>query len=412
VVGLGHAGLATAAGFLQLGARVLGVEVSAARRAALRAGTGLIESDLQPVLAEALADGRLQLLAPESNGEPVDFVCLCVQTPVLRDGDADLRFLKTAFAETVQKYRAARGGALELVVRSTVPPGVCGSLAGSAAAQSRRVTVVHWPEFMREGHSLADFFDPSLCLVGLTSTRRPRRLFAALATAKLTPVMAEARATEMLKLCCNAFHALKVSFANEAGRLAAGLGINGPALMGWLASDTRLNASAAYLRPGWPFGGACLEKDTRMLADCARKAGLRLPLVENTTRSNRDYLRFLAHKIVRSGRGPVAVLGVTTKSGLPDLRHSPAIALAGELVRLGVRPVRLFDAALSAAQLHAGVPELQREARRLDIIYADTLPEAMRGVRHAVLFHQDGRYRRAIRRAGLPVFDPMTGAFG
>ena len=162
--------------------------------------------------------------------------------------------------------------------------------------------------------------------------------------------VAEWHTAELVKYACNAFHATKVAFANEIGRLGKQMGVDARRVMQLVCSDTKLNLSSYYLKPGGPFGGSCLPKDLRALANHGRTHGLDLPVLENLLTSNERHLRSLLGAIERTGMREVAILGISFKANTDDLRESPMVEVAQTLLGRGYT-LRIYDPALNLAQL-------------------------------------------------------------
>jgi GDP-mannose 6-dehydrogenase len=206
----------------------------------------------------------------------------------------------------------------------------------------------YYPEFLREGTAVADFRDPSLAVVG-TADGKP---FAP----EMKPLFGRNAAVvnwetaEMIKYACNAFHATKVAFANEIGRVAKHNRIDSQAVMELLCRDTRLNLSSYYLRPGNPFGGSCLPKDVRALGQLARQQGVSLPLIENLLISNHQHLQHLLNLIANSGQEEVVILGLSFKPNTDDLRESAMVEVAQNVLGHGYR-LRIYDPQLNVARL-------------------------------------------------------------
>jgi GDP-mannose 6-dehydrogenase len=155
---------------------------------------------------------------------------------------------------------------------------------------------------------------------------------------------------EMVKYACNAFHATKIAFANEMGRLGKHLGVDAQAVMQLLCRDLRLNISPYYLRPGNPFGGSCLPKDVRAMTHLGRRQGVSLPVLENLLASNEQHLRALLQRIHDSGEREVIILGLSFKANTDDLRESAMVDVAQHLLGHGYT-VRIFDPQLNLASL-------------------------------------------------------------
>jgi GDP-mannose 6-dehydrogenase len=230
-------------------------------------------------------------------------------------------------------------------------PGSTRSLVESCLTERQgagKLEVIYYPEFLRESTAVADFDKPSLAVVG-THDGTPH-------AAELSPLFGEGvpvvnwETAEMVKYACNAFHAAKVTFANEVGRLGKQMGVDARVVMELLCSDTRLNLSSYYMKPGNPFGGSCLPKDVRALADYARQQGLELPLLENLLPSNQQHLQSLLQLVAERGQREVIILGLSFKANTDDLRESAMVEVAQNLLGHGYA-VRIYDPQLNLARV-------------------------------------------------------------
>jgi GDP-mannose 6-dehydrogenase len=243
-----------------------------------------------------------------------------------------------------------------VVMRSTVPPGTADELitpllaARSARQVGTDLAVCSNPEFLREGSAISDFRKPPLTLIGTTSGSG-RSILQQLYGPLDAPIIAtEPRVAESVKYLCNAFHALKVAFANEAGVLLQRLGVDSREVMRIFCEDRILNLSPAYLRPAFAFGGSCLPKDLRALLAMARAGELDLPVLAGVQPSNDRHIDRAFELIARGGRRRVAQFGLAFKPGTDDLRESPLVVLAERLIGRGF-PLTIYDRHVAAARL-------------------------------------------------------------
>lgn len=389
VFGLGYVGAVTAAGLAASGHRVTGVDVVPAKVAAVNAGVPPVaEAGLGERLAEARRAGRLTATCyAEEALARSDVSLVCVGTPPAPDGAPDLRFVRKVFAEIAGHVRTT-GRAHTLCLRSTVQPGTTARLVEEFAADlvaQRRLEVLFLPEFLREGTALADFADPSVEVVGTADGSPPAGRLGRVISPRARIV--DWATAELVKYACNAFHAAKVAFANEVGRIAAASGVDGRRVMDLLCADTRLNVSPAYLRPGGPFGGSCLPKDLRALLHHARRRGVEAALLESLLPSNAAQLEGILARIVRSGHEEVVLLGLSFKPGTDDLRDSPMVEVAQALVARGYR-VRIFDPLVQPATCQ-GANRMAIEARlpQWESLLRPDLPAAL-GARGLVVISQ------------------------
>jgi GDP-mannose 6-dehydrogenase len=243
-----------------------------------------------------------------------------------------------------------------IVVRSTVLPGTTQSVilpaieAASGMTAGRDFHLCFNPEFLREGTAVADFFNPPFTVIGADNSAQalPVRELYGFLEAPMYEVGISA--AEMIKYSCNAFHALKIAFANEIGTVCNALGVDAKTVADIFKSDNRLNISPAYLTPGFAFGGSCLPKDLRALTYQVRELDLRLPLLESILPSNTEHIDRAAQAILSLGKRKVAVLGLSFKPGTDDLRESPLVHLVKKLISEGC-DVQIWDESVTLGQL-------------------------------------------------------------
>ncbi|MCA1798545.1 MAG: nucleotide sugar dehydrogenase, partial [Xanthomonadaceae bacterium] len=239
-----------------------------------------------------------------------------------------------------------------VVVRSTVLPGTTEQLLAPAlrAAGGNGISVAVNPEFMREGTALKDFAEPPLTLVGCSdpvTTRVLRRLYAKVDAAF---VQTDIRTAEMAKYVSNAYHAVKVCFANEVGNVCHALGADAQEVMRVFRMDHKLNVSEAYLKPGFAFGGSCLPKDVRALLYAARTSDVSVPVLGSVLASNERQVQQGIDRVLAAGRRKVGVVGLAFKPDTDDLRESPMVTLVEALIGKGC-DIRILDPNVSVARL-------------------------------------------------------------
>jgi GDP-mannose 6-dehydrogenase len=236
----------------------------------------------------------------------------------------------------------ARPRPLIVAIRSTVFPGTCEQVVTPELEGCAGVTVVSNPEILREGTAVKDFVEPGLLVVGGADGDSVRRIAGLYESLPIEPCLVSLRTAEMIKYACNAFHAVKIAFANEVGALSAALQIDAQEVMSTLCSDGKLNASAAYLKPGFAFGGSCLPKDLRALVYRGRQLDMRLPLLESALPSNGEQLKRGIDAVLERKESRIGVLGLAFKEDTDDLRESPVVSLLEHLIGKG-RDVRVYD---------------------------------------------------------------------
>jgi GDP-mannose 6-dehydrogenase len=355
VVGLGYVGAVTAACLARLGHMVYGFERDPLKVAKLEAGISpFYEPDLDTFLKEARDANRLAIHQGfDRVMADLDMMLICVGTPTRPDGAHDSTQLERVCEDLSSTLRAeSRRKPLTIAIRSTVTPGTTADLRSRFFIGLEEVVgFVYIPEFLREGTAIKDFFEPALLVVGADEPSLGQLALGMYHSIEAPKRVLPIRAAEMVKGVCNAFHALKAAFANETGSLAAACGIDAEELMAVICEDTRLNISAAYLKPGFAFGGSCLPKDVRALNHLARETGLRLPLYGAILPSNERHLERAAERVIAAGLKRAGFLGLSFKAQTDDMRESPALQLAAQLKRASV-DVRAFDSDIRPAMLH------------------------------------------------------------
>jgi len=303
------------------------------------------EPGLEALLSETVANGRLSASTSAADGlRDADIALICVGTPSEKNGNLGLDQIRRIVAE-IHSLLPGRTKGLIVAIRSTVFPGTCEEVVLPALDfEGQDVTVVSNPEFLREGVAVKDFFEPSLIVVGGENPAAVRKVAGLYSSLPATPCLVSLRTAEMIKYACNAFHAVKIAFANEIGSLSERLGVDGAEVMNTLCEDVRLNISRAYLSPGFAFGGSCLPKDLRALVYRASRLDVELPLLESTLPSNDRHLDRAIDAVLNTPGERIAVFGLAFKENTDDLRESPVVRLLEQLIGKG-RDVRVFDPA-------------------------------------------------------------------
>jgi len=357
VFGLGYVGSVSAASFAADGHDVVGVDVNPDKVAAVTSGRSPIVEPGLDTLLESGVDAR-RLRATTSTAEAVaesDLSLICVGTPSRKNGSLDLKYL-IRVCEQIGDALKQKATYHVVVVRSTVLPGTThGHVIPTLEAHSGKkygegFGVAVNPEFLREGTALKDFQHPPLTLVGHNhaSDAAPTK---ALYDGIEAPLYSTSiRVAEMMKYTSNAWHAVKVVFANEIGNLCKRVGIDSHEVMDIFCRDEKLNISPYYLKPGFAFGGSCLPKDVRALQYRAREVDLEMPLINALLGSNQLQIRHALDQIVETGKKRIGILGFSFKAGTDDLRESPMVILGEALLGKGYE-LCIYDRNVSMARL-------------------------------------------------------------
>jgi GDP-mannose 6-dehydrogenase len=422
VIGLGYVGTVTAACLAAQGHDVWGVDVDAAKVNEIGAGhSPLAEPGLDELVTQTVRDGTLHATTSCAEAlEAADISLVCVGTPSAARGDTDLFFIRRAVGDIASALRVvapATSRRHSVVIRSTVPPGtvedvVIPALAAGVAGAEIAVGTGMCPEFLREGSGIADFYGSPFLVVG-TADRNVAEAVTTLFGFVGQPVrVVDIRTAEALKYACNAFHATKVSFANETSRLFRLLGVDSRQVMSLFCEDKILNISPAYLRPGFAFGGSCLPKDLRSLLYLARVNGVDLPLLAGAMATNELVISEVVDRVVACDASAVALLGLSFKTHTDDLRESPKVELAERLLGKGF-DVRIYDPVVHPARL-VGANRRYIESRlpHLERLLTHQPGEALQGADVAILSSNDRALLDALRLTPPRRLIDLTGQLG
>lgn len=427
IVGLGYVGAVSTACLASLGHRVVGVDIDAEKVRDISSGLSPIhEKDLGKLLSQGVDDGLISAtddLAFAVRDTDVTFVS--VGTPTAPDGGCDYRFIEAA-ARSMAAGLAQKSDFHVFVMRCSIPPGttmkvmtpILEQMSGKALGID--FGVAFNPEFLREGVAVEDFYAPPKTVIGATCDRTANILRQIVAPVDEAPIITSIETAEMVKYVDNVWHATKVCFANEVGRLAKSQGVDGHDVMDIFCQDQKLNLSPYYLKPGFAYGGSCLPKEVRAVAHIAKAAGVSLPMIETLGASNQAQIETATQMLRDTGAKRVGVLGLAFKPGTDDLRESPILEVIAALRAEGVEVIA-HDPAITAdtnigAQLgyvkhaSAGLTDL---AEALPGMLANTVDEVIANADAIIVTQANSEYANALRATletgSTPVIDVVRG---
>lgn len=421
VVGLGYVGTVTAACLASRGHEVWGVDVDAAKVDDIRSGRSPVaEPGLEALVAQGVTDGSLR--ATTSCTEALDQAevsLVCVGTPSAARGSTDLFYVQRAvhdIAAALSAVTPPASGRHSIVIRSTVPPGTVEEVVRPIAAglQGSEISIGTGmcPEFLREGSGIADFFASPFLVVGTSDAHVAEQLTDLFGFLDQPLRVVDIRTAEALKYACNAFHAIKVSFANELSRLFRPQGVDSREVMSLFCDDHALNISPAYLRPGFAFGGSCLPKDLRSLLHQARMNGADVPLLAGTLASNELVISDVVDRVVASDVRSVALLGLSFKANTDDLRESPNVEVAERLIGKGF-DVRIYDPIVHPERLvGANRRHVTSKLPHLGRLLAHEPSAALRGADLAIVASTDDAVVAALTLNPPRYLIDLTGRLG
>jgi GDP-mannose 6-dehydrogenase len=357
VFGMGYVGAVSAACLARDGHDVVGVDVDPLKLELLRGGRSpIVEEGIQELTAKVVAAGKISVTDNvEDAVARSDLSFVCVGTPSSPNGSQD--------TAAVRRVMASIGGALArkmqfhtVVMRSTLQPGTMEEMVRpileehSGKVVDRDFGLCFQPEFLREGTSIKDYDQPPFTVVGTRSQQAAETVRALFGHLPCEFIVTSIGVAEMLKYSCNAFHALKVTFANEIGRLSQSVRVDAREVMDLVCRDKRLNISPAYLKPGFAFGGSCLPKDLRALTYVGKQRDVTTPMLGAILGSNRAHIDHAIEKLMAPGVRRIGMVGLSFKAGTDDLRESPLVTVAERLIGKGYE-LRIYDPDVNLSRL-------------------------------------------------------------
>jgi GDP-mannose 6-dehydrogenase len=414
VVGLGYVGAVSTACLSSLGHRVVGVDIDKLKIAQIGAGKSPIhEKDLEKLLTEGV-DGGLISATDDLVSAVIDtdVTFVSVGTPTSADGGCDYSYIEAA-AEAIGKGIAQKAEFHVVVMRCSIPPGttlgmmtpIIEKVSGKKVGEE--FGVCFNPEFLREGVAVEDFYEPPKTVIGVTDERTGNVMRKIYSVVDDNVIMTSIETAEMVKYVDNVWHATKVTFANEVGRLCKPLGVDSHEVMDVFVQDTKLNLSPYYLKPGFAFGGSCLPKEVRAVAHIAKEIGVDLPLVQSLGASNRAHIDAAIDMVKASGAKRVGILGIAFKPGTDDLRESPILEVIAALNADGIEVVA-HDTAITCdtplegqlSYVRHGSPGLQALAADLPNMLRDEVSDVIAESDLLIVTHRNAAYQSAMKNVG------------
>lgn len=357
IFGMGYVGAVCAACWSKQGHDVVGVDINQTKVDLINEGCSpIIEQGLPELIAEGVGSGWLRATTDANSALANSVISLiCVGTPSQLNGNLDLRFLRNV-CEQIGTALKTKQSFHVVVIRSTVLPGTVREVLiptleqYSGKTAGRDFGVALNPEFLREGSALHDFYHPPKTVIGATDERSSELVATLYQKIDAPLIQLSLESAEMVKYADNAWHAVKIVFANEIGNLCKASGIDSHIIMDAFCLDTKLNLSPNYLKPGFAFGGSCLPKDVRALCYRAKTLDLNIPLLESLLPSNQKQIEQALALVQLQERKKVGLLGLSFKPDTDDLRESPMVELTERLLGKGY-DIKIYDQNVSLAKI-------------------------------------------------------------
>ncbi|MEH2249518.1 UDP-glucose dehydrogenase family protein [Nostoc sp.] len=402
IFGLGYVGVVTAACLARDGHQVIGVDVNPEKVDLIGKGESpIVEPGLSPLLIDGVAS---QLIRATTDAEAAvlasDVSLISVGTPPIERGEPDLTYVWNV-CKQIGKAAIHKTESHVVVLRSTVPPGTlekCQNLLDSLIGDNS-IHLAFNPEFLREGSAIKDYEQPPYTIIGTESPVAEAAVRQMYATVDAPFTVVKPSVAEMVKYVANCWHATKVGFANEIGRVAKAFGVDGREVMNIIVQDTKLNISPVYMRPGFAYGGSCLPKDLSALLYYARNMDVAVPLLNALPTTNSLQVDLAAQHVLRLGARKIAILGLAFKPGTDDLRESPAVLLVKRLIGEGCQ-IKIYDQAVYEARLMGtNLTYIQNNLPHFEDLLVAEPQQALESAELVIVTHASPEFRQILREA-------------
>jgi len=357
ILGLGYVGAVSLGCLVRDGHEIVGADIDETKLRLIQEGkTPIIEEGMEELMTSVASSGRVSVTTNAAEAVlKTDISFICVGTPSASNGGQDLTAIKRLCEQMAEAIKEKTNYHV-FIIRSTVSPGTVENIIRpilekfSGKSMGDDFGLGFQPEFLREGSSIRDYDNPPYTVIGADSERSIDVVKEVFQHLPCQFISCSIKTAEMLKYCCNVFHALKATFSNEIGRISQALGVDSQEVMRLVCEDKNLNISPAYMRPGFAFGGSCLPKDMRALMKLAKDNDVSVPMLENILPSNKNHIEHAETLIKKTGKKSIGLIGLSFKTGTDDLRESPLVDLVEYLIGKGYN-LKIYDPEVNVARL-------------------------------------------------------------
>lgn len=408
IFGLGYVGAVSGACLAKMGHSVIGVDKFQLKVDLINQGKStIVEKNIDDLIAEVVAEGKYQATTNALEAvEKSEIAIICVGTPSNPNGSLDSSYIEKVSREIGSALKDSDKKDYLVILRSTAVPGTVDELVipviekYSSRVHGQGFSVCYNPEFLREGSSVDDFYNPPKIVIGeknSTSGKLVEKMYSGI---KAPVIHTDIRVAEMIKYADNPFHALKVVFANEIGNLCKKYKIDSHELMRIFCLDTKLNISPYYFKPGFAFGGSCLPKDLRALNYQAKSLDLEIPLIKSILESNEYHIQLLIDRLVKFKGKTLGFLGMSFKEGTDDLRESPLVRTIESMIGKGFS-IKIYDSNVSISRLvGANRDYINNEIPHISSLMCDTIEELVSESEVIIVGIKDNSFLEKLKTTG------------
>ena len=410
IFGLGYVGCVSLGCLAKNGFPVIGVDISPIKVNQINCGLPtIIEKDIDLIIKEQHEAGMISATSDYKKAIlETDLSIITVGTPSTENGHLNLDYIFHV-AKNFGQTLSEKSGFHIIAIRSTVIPGTAEKFAAiieKNCDKKRNIdfAVLSNPEFLREGTSVRDYFNPPITLIGTEHEGAAQKLATLYAGLPAEIIITDTKVSEMMKYINNTFHALKISFANEVGNICSSLKIDSHKVMEIFCKDTVLNISKYYLKPGFAYGGSCLPKDLKGLETLAHDNYVQIPLINSIAKSNEIQIHRAVQIILNKKKRKLGFLGLSFKAGTDDLRNSPAVALIEILLGKGL-DITIYDYNVSISKLTGTNKEyIDRHIPHLSRLLVNDIRELTGRCDLIVINNMEPEYEKALSDIDKNIF--------
>ncbi len=410
IFGLGYVGCVSMGCLAQEGNHIIGVDKNFNKINLINDGKAtIIDRDIDKIIKEQRKSGRI-----EATDDPVYAIInsaisiIAVGTPSAKEGHLDLSYIFKVAQEIGIALRQKEEFHI-ISIRSTVLPGTNENVSSiiekfSDKKRNTDFAVVSNPEFLREGSSVYDFYNPPLTVLG-SDNEVALTIMSELYEFTNKPIIkVEIKVAEIIKYVNNSYHALKICFANEIGNICKAMEIDSHEVMNLFSMDKQLNISSYYFKPGFAYGGSCLPKDLKGMVTIAHDKYIKSPVLESIELSNSNQKQIVVEKIISYNKKNVGILGLSFKEGTDDLRYSPIVEVAEKLVGKGFN-LLIYDHNVSISKLTAtNLEYIENQIPHLSSLMVNTIEELIQKSEIVIISHQFNNIKKYIDRYPEKIF--------
>lgn len=415
IFGLGYVGVVTAACLARDGHQVIGVDLNPDKVALIAQGESpIIEPGLDELLQQGVQSSCIQATMDATAAVMDSEISLIsVGTPPMERGEPDLSYVISVCKDIALAVKQKNCPHV-VMLRSTVPPGTlksCQDLMAEVCGPDL-IQVAFNPEFLREGSAIRDYDCPPYTIIGTNSAIAEQAVRNLYAKVKAKVLVVEPQVAELVKYVANTWHATKVSFANEIGRVAKAFEVDGREVMDIIVQDEKLNVSPVYMRPGFAYGGSCLPKDLDALLYYARSKDIFVPLLNTIPATNNLQIDLAVQQILNYGLKRIAIFGLAFKANTDDLRESPTVPLVKRLLGEGCQ-VKIYDPAVHQTQLMGtNLTYIQQHLPHFANLLVGNPEEALADSELVVATHRTAEFQQTLKQVpdNIKIFD-LVGVF-